>query len=404
MNVRILLSSLAFLWLLVANQSSQNPTDQVGASNTQFTDQNQASGNSSRSQGSSQQSSAQIQKSTVTLDGEVRNQSTVTLKSSGSQLQVLPTYFSQMFNFIGNQNIKMRIIYYATDKDTQSGEIVRKSILQVTDDAGKVMYVGAVEYPMRDSVDEQVPRFMQSQSLEEVLGFVSVSRKSLSEAKALQKEFSGFERGEASGKMCAKCSVRTEVLSEDEQVHKFSLRIDILNVRLAQLLETIRVAQGQAKLDALSELKTVKAQITALEQKKLERELEIERQKEAKRKEQESVFRAKVEKEIWARIGELAKVKAGEWRSQAQAAGKTLSGLERAWLEQNEKVLSEKAEFDKVSAQVKELTAKLNELKRAGQTGQGDIELINKLNKQIQHEKKGKRRLEPKARSSLNWS
>ena len=320
----------------------------------------QSSGSHSSMSGSSSQSGGDYQSGELVIDGEVVNTNTVTLQTSGNQLQMLPSYFSQMFDFIGNQDSSMKMIYSATGKDEMTGEIIRRFILEIQNENGQKSYVGATEYPMRDGDDEIIPRYMQSRNINEVLGFLDVSNQSLAEAESYTTEFNGFERGEVSGSMCGRCSMKSEVISEDESIHKYTVRLEILNVRMSQIMEQIRSSSGQERMDALAELKEVKAQISDMEQMKFERELEIENQKQMVIMEQENAMRAKLEQEIWARMAQLERQKRDEWEGKGSTAGIQLSDLEKIWFEEFNRREAEKMKYDEISENLRSLEVDLN--------------------------------------------
>lgn len=352
--------------------------------------------NSKSTNMSSQSSTAEAANASVDIDGKITNKSKVTLQSSGNELQLLPSYFSQMFDWIGNQNLKINLIHQGTGKDARTGEIIRRSILQITDQNGVTSFVGAVEYPLRES-NELVPRFMQSTNLEEITSFVGVDSASVSSSES-SREFDGFERGQVSGSMCSKCGLRTEVLSEDEQVHQYSIKISVLKLRLQQVLEEIKRASGQARLDALADLKAIKAQLSELEQLKVEREIEIEREKEEANKKIENAMRKRIETEIWERVAAMEKLKTDEWRVKVQQAEGNLGQLESAWVAERQKRKQQEDRFNAVSGQISTLEAKLIairekvlDLEKDGEEARG---LIVTLNKSIRGEGAKKDELE----------
>lgn len=302
-----------------------------------------------------------LTKAHVTLDGEISRKTKLSLQSPGSQLQLLPAYFSQTFDSLGDQTRHVKLLFQSTGKDASSGEITRKSLLEIVGESGASSFVGAVEYPLREPGSGVVPRFVQSPGLDEVARFLQVDRAALVES--AERDFDGFERGQASGSMCAKCGLRTEVLSEDQIVHKYSLRIGVLNMRLNQVLQQVKRASGQARLDALAELQSLKAELAEAERLKLERELEIEQENHEKRQQAEAALRAKVETEVWAKMAALEKLSAAQWRQKLESTDATFGELERTWAQEKTRALAEQQNYEAAQARVAELEEKISNLR-----------------------------------------
>ena len=284
----------------------------------------------------------------------------------------------------------MRMIYSATGKDASTGEIIRKFILEITNENGVRSYIGATEYPMRDSEDDIIPRYMQSKEVNEVLGFLNVTSQSLSESEQYATEFDGFQRGEVSGNMCGRCNLKTEIISEDETVHKYSMRLEILNVRLNQILEQIKSSSGEERLQALEEMKNIKIQINDLEQLIFERELEIENKKREAILAKENEIRARLEKEIWERMAEIERKRTGEWAVKGVSSTEELSDLEKIWFVELEKRDVEKVNFDENAEKIRQLELNLNKIRENTLDLAEDIEngknTINQLNIQFADE------------------
>ena len=199
---------------------------------------------SSGSSKSSQEISSE--KGQVIINGEVVTHKKTTLFTSGNELQVLPTYFSQILKTIGNQELKMKLVFSETGRDDSTNEITKNFVLEIENADGTTSYIGGIEYPMRDQ--NKIPSFIQAEKLSKVIGFLNLNKNEISNASNNIQEFNGFERGEASGSMCSQCGGRSEMIFEDEEIKKFSIQLEFLNVRMNQLLKKLKTgSSGEQK-------------------------------------------------------------------------------------------------------------------------------------------------------------
>ena len=333
----------------------------------------------------------------IEMSGEVATQRNTEIITGQNELLVLPSYFSQMIGLIGDRNSQIKMLYSATERDKNSGELKRKFMMEVLNFDGSISYLGGIEYPMRDMDEEIIPRFMQSKNSNEIMRFLNLDQEDVNEQEFQAKEFNDFERGEVSGSMCGQCNLKTEIISEDEQVKRFTIRLEVLNSRMSQIMDKVKSSNPDDRLEALNELRQLKSEISGLEQQKLERELEIEMIKEREIRQREAAIRDRLEQEIWGRIRELERQKLEDWEAKGGLAGEQLSQLEKMWFNEMDKNRNAEKDFFLVNQKIEELEKELENIQKntmalENQDDQGE-DVIDDLNARLAEESAKKDKL-----------
>lgn len=306
------------------------------------------------------------------VNGSVKVSKKMVLKLSGNSLKPFSTFFGELLDALENQNNSVQVMLTVTGKDPVSKEMTNKLLVQLGDPQGRNSFLGAVEYPFRGEDSRAVPKFIQSEDLDDVLGFLGIDggNSALKEPKTV----GAFQRGEASGELCAKCSVKTEIVAEDEEIRKFQMQLEFLGRRIKDLLKAVKAAKGPKKSELLGELKKVRKQQSDLEDELLERELAKAAEKERLEKEKEDAIRKKVEAEIWEKMAEIEAGKLGDLAKGTADAQQKLSGLEEEWRKRRAEREKRLADFEKVKDAIKDLEGKLGNLEGGAPGGAEDLE------------------------------
>lgn len=322
----------------------------------------------------------------VKVSGKVTTSKKLIIKQSGNYLKAFSTFFGELLDSLENQNNQIEVMLTVTGKDPTTKEMTNKVLVQLKSEDGQDFYLGAIEYPFRTDGSRSIPKFIQSETIQDVLGFLGIDSASVAQGEA--QKVNAFQRGETSGDMCSRCSVKTEIFGENEEIRKFQMQLEFLGRRIKDLLKKVRTAKGEAKAEALADLKRAKKQQSELEDDLLEKELEEEAEKARKEKEKEDALRSQIEKEIWARMADLEAGKAKDMDEKLGAAGDKLGDLEKKWAEQRAKREAQLKKYEEVQDRVKGLEDKL------GGAGDAQGEPLGQVGKRIEEAQKRLKELE----------